>query len=77
MARVTIQFDTDNAAFEDDPVGEVAFILENLEDKLLALIEGEDNNIPIHDSNGNTVGEGWVEDEDEDEGEDGNDEEVF
>lgn len=50
-----LSFDTDNAAFEDDPRPEVARILRNLEAKVWEW-EGYGKFQNIYDSNGNTIG---------------------
>lgn len=65
MATVRIEFDTDNAAFEDDAIGEVEAILKRVglqaasvrglsgqEGGVLADLDGK----PIRDTYGNTVG---------------------
>lgn len=52
--RVTIEFETGNAAFEDSPTEEIALILERLAKKFR-----EDGDLDGHrllDTNGNTVG---------------------
>lgn len=49
---VTIEFTTDNAAFEDDRAVEIARILRDLADKILL---GRTSG-PIRDINGNRVG---------------------
>ena len=53
-----IEFDTDNAAFEDDYLDEVQFVLNNVQDQLaMGRSEGY-----MFDSNGNRIGH-WVEEE--------------
>ena len=54
---VTIQFDTDNAAFDSESYDyEVMKILHDLMDKDLS--PGSDH--VIHDSNGNSIGRAWA-----------------
>lgn len=53
--KVTIEFDTGNAAFEDDWEGEVAFVLAQAREKLIAL-GPEEGGRKLYDSNGNKVG---------------------
>ena len=54
MATVTITINTDNAAFEDDPWGEVASILESIATTMrdYQYLVSE----KVRDSNGNTCG---------------------
>lgn len=47
MSKVTITFDTDNAAFEEDYVGEFKWVLSKIYPS-----DGQ----PVVDSNGNTIG---------------------
>lgn len=51
----TLSFETTNAAFTDDPVGETARILREIADK----IEGQHGRFysaPVRDMNGNSIG---------------------
>jgi len=55
--KITIEFDTENAAFEDDRFGEVSRILEFAERKTLnCLYDGGGIRVPIKDINGNRAG---------------------
>ena len=54
MATVTITIHTDNAAFEDDPWGEVAYILESIAENMTD--EQGLTRSPLIDRNGNTCG---------------------
>jgi hypothetical protein len=51
----TLSFDTDNAAFEDDPRPEIAHILRELADKVWQW-EGYTKHQNIRDINGNVIG---------------------
>lgn len=68
--RVKIEFDCDNAAFEDNP-GEINFILDRCKAKLEQLAPyqasaGEPVIAKLRDTNGNTVGSLIIEDDSED-----------
>ena len=55
--RIVIEFDTQNAAFEDSPIGEIARILRSLADCFE--IEGgpfPDDSLALRDLNGKLVG---------------------
>ena len=53
----TLQFTTDNAAFEDCPEAEIARILRALAGK----VERGETDGTVRDANGNRVGEwGWI-----------------
>jgi hypothetical protein len=52
--KVTIQFDTDNAAFEDNPYLEVDYTLKQAKSKMSQMEAGETRR--LMDGNGNTVG---------------------
>lgn len=52
MGKITITFDTDNAAFEEDYVGEVRWVLSKIYPT---------DGCPVIDSNGNTIGKVEVE----------------
>ena len=52
MGKVIIEFDTDNAAFEEDYVGEVQYVLRKIYPS-----DGQ----PVVDSNGNTIGKVTIE----------------
>ena len=55
--KVRIEFETDNAAFEDDFDGEVAFVFERARAHTLeTLTHGRPTEHPLRDSNGNTIG---------------------
>jgi hypothetical protein len=59
--KLTIEFETDNAAFDPDPRPECASILRKaMKDALISLEDspsGEDiDGAPIRDSNGNKIG---------------------
>lgn len=54
MAKITIDIDTSNEAFDVDPMGELARILRKLADDVLA--RGTDDRLALRDVNGNTVG---------------------
>jgi len=60
MARATVDIYLDNAAFDDDFEGEIEAVMDQAKEKLIAMEEGY-----LRDSNGNTVGEVFIEDEDE------------
>jgi len=63
MALLTITIDTANADFDDVPEYAVATILEDLAEGIRT---GRiDDNRPVRDSNGNTVGKLTIEDEEE------------
>jgi len=69
MARVIIEFEIDNDAFESDFEGEVERILEEAKADILAVsgppYDPEDISF-LFDSNGNNVGEVRIEDDDDD-----------
>lgn len=52
MSAFTLKVYTDNAAFADDPDGEVARILRDVADR----VEGGQEDGAVRDINGNTVG---------------------
>ena len=52
--KITIEFETGNAAFEDSPTEEIALILERLAKKFRS--DGDLDGNPVQDTNGNTVG---------------------
>lgn len=55
--KITIEFDTENAAFEDDRFSEVGRILQMAEREVMdCLDDGCGIRVPIKDSNGNRVG---------------------
>ena len=55
--KINIEFDTDNAAFEDDRFGEATRILTRAKEKVMdCLNDGCSIRVPIKDSNGNRVG---------------------
>lgn len=61
---VRIKIDCDNAAFEDDPAGELGRILTSASLLLFKNWDGTvGNGFPLRDSNGNTVGEVEIVDE--------------
>ena len=51
--RFVLEFDMNNAAFEDDPTGEVLRVLSVVEDQ----IEAGYGYGPLRDVNGNTIGD--------------------
>lgn len=53
IATITVRMD--NAAFENDPTWELAFILKGLAERLQGA--SIDENFPLRDQNGNRVGE--------------------
>jgi hypothetical protein len=55
MSQVTITFDTDNSAFEDNPF-EVEEILEKVGTKLKDVNRIDVTSFKVIDSNGNTIG---------------------
>lgn len=60
MAEFSLTFRMDNAAFADDPAGEVARILRDVADKVTrgdGFTVGDAELRPIRDSNGNRIGE--------------------
>jgi len=57
--KITIQFETDNAAFEDDASREVDQIMEAVS---LAVLMGV-NEGAVRDTNGNTIGKFTVEED--------------
>lgn len=59
-----IEFDSGNAAFEDDPVEETVRILRTIARQIESGRTGEQT---VHDVNGNSIGEWFFEVEDEDE----------
>ena len=55
--KINIEFDTDNAAFEDDRFGEVTRILTRAKEKVTdSLNDCCGIRVPIKDTNGNRVG---------------------
>jgi hypothetical protein len=55
--KIVIEFDTENAAFEDDRYAEVNRILNNANKRIMqCLDDGNDIRVPIKDINGNRVG---------------------
>lgn len=52
MSKVIIEFDTDNAAFEDNGASEVQHVLDQIQRHLL----NETARTPLRDSNGNSIG---------------------
>lgn len=54
MARVTIEFNTDNSAFEENP-SETHFILADLDEALARSKPGDDGK--VYDTNGNRIGQ--------------------
>lgn len=59
--RITIEFDVDNAAFVDNFDGEIAVICRQAAEKATRLAKEELRSslpaqLPLHDTNGNTVG---------------------
>ena len=55
--KINIEFDTDNAAFEDDRFGEVTRIITRAKEKVMdCLNDGCGIRVPIKDTNGNRVG---------------------
>jgi len=55
--KITIEFDTENAAFEDDRFGEVSRILKNANKRVMDCLEdGCGIRVPIKDINGNRAG---------------------
>ncbi|AZO29366.1 hypothetical protein [Mesorhizobium sp. M1B.F.Ca.ET.045.04.1.1] len=59
MAEFSLEIKMDNAAFADDPGGEVARILRDIADKVTrgdGFTIGEATGTPIRDVNGNRVG---------------------
>jgi len=64
MARVQINFELDNASFEDDFDAEVDVVMEAIGEKIKGLSPGEEED--IYDSNGNVIGDvAIIEDGDE------------
>ncbi len=59
MATFRLQFTTDNAAFDELPGVEIATILQRLSICVAAApaLQPGDECIPLHDTNGNRVGE--------------------
>lgn len=53
---ITITINTDNDAFQDDPWGEVASILESIATNMREYPNLEDQSGKIYDSNGNSCG---------------------
>lgn len=53
MSRFILSFDTDNAAFEDDPFAEIARVLRATAEK----VEDRNDMGTIRDLNGNTIGD--------------------
>lgn len=66
-ASLKIEFDSDNAAFEDDAQGETVRILRNIAKKIESGRTGEQ---AVHDINGNRIGEWFFEVSEDDEEED-------
>ena len=61
--KITITFETDNAAFEDDFQGEIRHLLAQARDGIFAQLDGtegcwkpEPGEHPLRDINGNKVG---------------------
>ena len=55
--KINIEFDTDNAAFEDDRFEETSRILQMVEREVMdCLDDGCGIRVPIKDTNGNRVG---------------------
>ncbi|NBU04203.1 MAG: hypothetical protein EBT60_07865 [Bacteroidetes bacterium] len=56
--KITIEFDTDNAAFEDDRINEVNYILKQVTERVTDSMDWDDSPIrtAISDSNGNRIG---------------------
>lgn len=61
MAKYLIEIDCDNAAFEDSLEGELSIILRRASAKL----SNGEFDFKLRDSNGNTVGSAYLEEEDE------------
>jgi hypothetical protein len=60
MANFSLEFQMNNAAFADNPAGEVARILRDVADKVErgdGFTVGDAELRPIRDSNGNLIGE--------------------
>jgi hypothetical protein len=55
LASWNIRIKDTNAAFDENPAGEVARILRELADRIES--RGDEGRIPLMDINGNTVGE--------------------
>ena len=56
MARIKIEFSTDNAAFEDNP-GELEGVLEQIRFVQYSLVNAKvAKQFNLHDSNGNRIG---------------------
>jgi len=53
--KIRIEFDTDNAAFEDNPL-EIRDVLEQASNKAASLMISGSGKLGLRDSNGNTVG---------------------
>ena len=53
----TLKIECDNAAFADEPASEIAAILR----KAAARVANGEDDFPLHDFNGNTVGRAKVE----------------
>jgi hypothetical protein len=64
--RFTLTIDCDNAAFEGDPLTEVARILHVQATKMVRFAPESEWNDTLLDLNGNRVGRARMEDEDED-----------
>lgn len=58
MSNIKIQFDIDNAIFEEDLPGEVRRILTHVSDNLGTIADAGE--LPIRDINGNTIGAATV-----------------
>ena len=55
--KITIEIDTESAAFEDDRFGEVTRILTRAKEEVMdCLDDGCGIRVPIKDTNGNRVG---------------------
>lgn len=57
--RYTIEINCDGAAFEEDPSGEIQTILANLRNRISR--NGVEDEAPLFDRNGNTVGKAVLE----------------
>ena len=60
---ITLTINTDNDAFQDDPWGEVASILESIATDMREHPNLEDRHSKVYDSNGNTCGTFIIKDE--------------
>lgn len=55
MAKLAIKFESENAAFQDDPVGETVSILKGLIERIESQRSNPDGSY-IRDTNGNSIG---------------------